>query len=90
MNKSKNEKKLIKAEKLRLKELDKKQIAEQKARGDHVYTPVFAKLIRKLVRDNKAKKNVISQRGNVNSPGYPANRTKKKQTPSKKKRAGIK
>ena len=83
MNKSKNEKKLIKAEKLRLKELDKKQIAEQKARGDHIYTPVFAKLIRKLVRDNKAKKNVISQRGNVNSPGYPANKktqTKKKKT----------
>jgi len=37
MNKSKNEKKLIKAEKLRLKELDKKQIAEQKARGDYIY-----------------------------------------------------
>ena len=62
MNKSKNEKKLIKAEKLRLKELDKKQIAEQKARGDHIYTPVFAKLIRKLVRDNKAKKNVIKSK----------------------------
>ena len=36
MNKSKNEKKLIKAEKLRLKNLDKKKIAKQKAREDYL------------------------------------------------------
>ena len=83
MNKSKNEKKLIKAEKKRLKEQDKKQIAKQKAKGDHIYTPLFAKIVRKFTRDYEAKQNVISQRGNVNSPGYPANKktqTKKKKT----------
>jgi len=83
VNKSKNEKKLIKAEKLRLKELDKKQIAKQKARGDYIYTPLFAKIVRKIIRDNEATKNVKSQRGKVNSPGYPANR--KTQVKKKKK-----
>ena len=84
MNKSKNEKKLIKTEKLRLKNLDKKQIAEQEARGDSIYTPLFAKIVRKIIRYHEATKNVKSQRGKVNSPGYPANRKNGTSKKSKK------
>ena len=79
MTSKKEIKKEIKYEKNRLKELDKIYIENKKSIGDHIYTPLFVKWVRKMVRNKEAKRNVM---GKVNSPGYPANR--KTQTKKKK------